>query len=118
MPLLNWRSQPEQPSVSHHGWDEYPVHLMDGCKLNHKVLGWTMRFNDVLDADKLHASLTGLLSIGDWRKLGGRLKRNVCAPSTTSISYDRLTVAEKRQLENIRPQAVQPVGPGSGIQAR
>lgn len=62
-------------------WDEFPVHLMDGCKLNHKVLGWTMRFNDVLDANLLHSSLTRLLSIGDWRKLGGRLKRNVSSAS-------------------------------------
>lgn len=76
MLFLNWLKRPDV-GLDMADWDEYPVHLMDGCKLNHKVLGWTMRFNDVLDADKLHSSLTRLLSIGDWRKLGGRLKRNV-----------------------------------------
>jgi hypothetical protein len=36
-----------------------------------------LRFNDVLDADKLHASLSRLLEIGDWKKVGGRLKLTV-----------------------------------------
>jgi hypothetical protein len=39
-----------------------------------------MLFNDVLDADMLNASLSRLLEIGDWRKLGGRLKRVVSIP--------------------------------------
>ncbi|KAE8321612.1 hypothetical protein BDV39DRAFT_210539 [Aspergillus sergii] len=33
-----------------------------------------MHFNDVLDAEKLHNALSKLLEIGDWRKLGGRLR--------------------------------------------
>ncbi|PNP82180.1 hypothetical protein FNYG_04369 [Fusarium nygamai] len=37
-------------------------------------MAWTMRFDDVLNADKLHQSLSELLSIGDWKKLGGRLR--------------------------------------------
>jgi len=40
-------------------------------------LSWTMKFDDVLDPDKLHASLARLLSLGDWRKVGGRLRRGV-----------------------------------------
>jgi hypothetical protein len=36
-----------------------------------------MRFNDVLDAEKLHDALSELLEIGDWRKLGGRLRFKV-----------------------------------------
>ncbi|KAK2601761.1 hypothetical protein QQS21_004645 [Conoideocrella luteorostrata] len=39
-------------------------------------MGWTMRFNDVLDANMLHESFKKLLEIGDWRKLSGRLRRN------------------------------------------
>ncbi|KAF3760398.1 hypothetical protein M406DRAFT_343506 [Cryphonectria parasitica EP155] len=38
------------------------------------MVAQTMRFNDVLDAEKLHVSLSKLLEIGDWRKLGGRLR--------------------------------------------
>lgn len=38
------------------------------------VMAWTLRFNDVLDADKLHHTLSDLLQIGDWKKFGGRLR--------------------------------------------
>ncbi|KAF4219075.1 hypothetical protein CNMCM5878_003930 [Aspergillus fumigatiaffinis] len=55
--------------------DVYPVHMLDDTKtLRDIVVAWTLRFNDVLDADKLYASLSRLLAIGDWRKLGGRLR--------------------------------------------
>jgi hypothetical protein len=56
----------------------YPVHMLDDTKtLRDIVVIWTLRFNDVLDADKLHASLSKLLEIGDWKKVGGRLRLNV-----------------------------------------
>ncbi|GAB0138198.1 hypothetical protein EsDP_00006439 [Epichloe bromicola] len=55
--------------------DIYPVHMLDGSKaLRNIVLAWTLRFNDVLDADQVHGSLSRLLEIGDWRKIGGRLR--------------------------------------------
>ncbi|KAF1811547.1 hypothetical protein P152DRAFT_399021 [Eremomyces bilateralis CBS 781.70] len=38
------------------------------------VIPWTLRFNDVLDTEKPHASLSRLLKIGDWRKAGSRLQ--------------------------------------------
>jgi hypothetical protein len=55
--------------------DIYPVHMLDDTKtLRDIVVTWTLRFNDVLDADKLYTSLSRLLEIGDWRKVGGRLR--------------------------------------------
>lgn len=58
--------------------DIYPVHLLDGSKtLRGIVVTWTLRFNDVLDPNALHDSLSTLLDIGDWRKLGGRLRLKV-----------------------------------------
>ncbi|TDZ16769.1 Acetyltransferase BOT5 [Colletotrichum orbiculare MAFF 240422] len=36
------------------------------------IMSWSMCFHDVLDADMLHSSLCELLSIGHWKKLGGR----------------------------------------------
>lgn len=60
------------------GDDVYPLHMLDdtkGCR--EYFLAWTLRFNDVLDAQQLHDSLSRLLEIGDWRKLGGRLCFNV-----------------------------------------
>ncbi|EXJ69686.1 uncharacterized protein A1O5_06757 [Cladophialophora psammophila CBS 110553] len=53
----------------------YPVHMLDDTQtLRDIVVTWTLCFNDVLDADKLYMSLSRLLEIGDWRKVGGRLR--------------------------------------------
>ncbi|WKT42334.1 Chloramphenicol acetyltransferase-like domain superfamily [Fusarium oxysporum f. sp. vasinfectum] len=53
----------------------YPTHMIDNVSiLKFLVMAWTMRFSDVLDANKLHKSLSELLTIGDWKKLGGRLR--------------------------------------------
>lgn len=58
--------------------DVYPLHMLDDTKtLRGIVVTWTLRFDDVLDADTLRDSLSRLLEIGDWRKLGGRLRLNV-----------------------------------------
>jgi hypothetical protein len=58
--------------------DVYPVHMLDDTKtLRDIVVTWTLRFNDVLDANNLYASLSRLLEIGDWRKVGGRLRLKV-----------------------------------------
>ena len=58
--------------------DVYPVHGLDDTKTFRSIIiAWTLCFNDVLDAEKLQASLAKLLEIGDWRKLGGRLRLNV-----------------------------------------
>ncbi|OLN96093.1 hypothetical protein CCHL11_03210 [Colletotrichum chlorophyti] len=55
--------------------DIYPVHFFDDTKpFREMLLNWTMRFDDVLDAEKLQSSLARLLEIGDWRKLGGRMR--------------------------------------------
>ena len=51
--------------------------VQDAFKPNRVLVSWVMRFNDILDADKLRSSLARLLEIGDWRKLGGRLRQNV-----------------------------------------
>ncbi|KAK6857717.1 hypothetical protein PG995_005416 [Apiospora arundinis] len=53
----------------------YPVHMLDDNKtLRASIVTWTLCFNDVLDPDQLHTSLSRLLEIGDWRKIGGRLR--------------------------------------------
>ncbi|KAH8664672.1 hypothetical protein BX600DRAFT_464840 [Xylariales sp. PMI_506] len=55
--------------------DVYPLHIMDDYSALHSPsIGCLMRFDDVLDADKLHRALESVLEIGDWRKLGGRLR--------------------------------------------
>jgi hypothetical protein len=75
--LLTIPSKP--PSPPHVESDDvYPVHMLDDtATLRSIVITWTLCFNDVLDADKLHASLSKLLNIGDWGKIGGRLRLKV-----------------------------------------
>jgi hypothetical protein len=64
----------------------HPVHMLDDTKtLRGIIVTWTLRFNDVLDADKLNSSLSRLLEIGDWRKLGGRLRLNVRLEELLSV---------------------------------
>ena len=55
----------------------YPLHMLDDIKTNRMFLSWIMRFNDVLGAEILRDALSRLLEIGDWRKLGGRLRFKV-----------------------------------------
>jgi len=56
----------------------YPLHMLDDTKtLRGIVVAWTLRFDDVLDVEKLHNSLSRLLEIGDWRMIGGRLRLRV-----------------------------------------
>ncbi|KAJ5025214.1 hypothetical protein PSV08DRAFT_182739 [Bipolaris maydis] len=55
--------------------DIYPVHVLDDTKaLRSMLITCTFCFNNVLDVDKLQSSLAKLLEMGDWRKLGGRLR--------------------------------------------
>lgn len=41
------------------------------------VVEFTYRFDDVLDSQKLKSSLERLLELGEWRKLGARVRLNV-----------------------------------------
>ncbi|KAM7197241.1 putative lysr family regulatory protein [Rhypophila sp. PSN 637] len=47
------------------------------------IMGCAFRFNEVLDCDKIHAALARLLEIGEWRKLGGRLRLNLSCCETS-----------------------------------
>ncbi|KID76303.1 O-acetyltransferase PaAT-2 [Metarhizium brunneum] len=52
----------------------YPVHFLDQSTLQQELVTWVLSFNDVLSAVPLHQSLCTLLEIGDWKKLGTRLR--------------------------------------------
>lgn len=57
------------------------MHHMDDSPINRSiVLMFMMRFDDVLDPEKLKDSLEKLLSRDDWRKLGARIRLNVSCP--------------------------------------
>ncbi|TVY93515.1 Transcriptional regulator, partial [Lachnellula willkommii] len=54
-----------------------PLHSKDDTKsLRPFILDFTLCFDDVLDPEKLRSSLERLMEIGDWRKLGARLRLN------------------------------------------
>jgi hypothetical protein len=77
----------------------FPVHFIDQAGIiRSSIINYTFRYNDVLDANKLHNSLNQLLHMGEWRKLGGRLRLNVritCCIFFLRISLTRIEFAEK-----------------------
>lgn len=89
-----------------------PTHHFDDNPINRMIiLAWTLRFNDVLDADKLHDGLARLLEIGDWRKLGGRIRKGVSLCSAhvyVHLSLHQLYqhVLAQRQARDSRPLGV------------
>ncbi|KAI1032748.1 hypothetical protein LB504_006173 [Fusarium proliferatum] len=72
----------------------FPLHEFDDSPINRYMQHWTLRFDAVLDTRKLCASLTHLLSLGDWRKLGGRLQFN---------DADKVEVYAPRSYSHERP---------------
>ena len=55
-----------------------PVHYWDDTKMFRSVvLYYMMRFDDVLDVQKLETSLARLINRDGWCKLGARVRLNV-----------------------------------------
>lgn len=55
-----------------------PLHRLDDTWIYRSIgVEYTMRFDEVLDADKLAGALWKLLEKPGWRKLGARLRSNV-----------------------------------------
>lgn len=72
------RVQPKRVSTDH----VVPLHHIDNSDvLRRLIVGWTARFDDVLDANVLYQALEALIRRDGWRKIGGRLRLNVCKPS-------------------------------------
>lgn len=66
-----------------------PLSVDDDTNVNRRLhFNMMMRFDDVLDPEKLRGSLEKLLGRGDWRKLGARLRLDVCAKA---LCYAPLT---------------------------
>lgn len=56
-----------------------PLHSKDDTWMNRGIaLEFTLHFDDVLDPEHLRRSLERLMEIGEWKKLGARLRLNVC----------------------------------------
>ncbi|KAG6075720.1 hypothetical protein E4U33_002001 [Claviceps sp. LM78 group G4] len=67
-----------EPLYKHEEEQVYPIHCLDQpTTAKQSLRTWVMCFNDVLIAPKLHEALCHLLEIGDWKKLGTRLRVRV-----------------------------------------
>ncbi|OAA33220.1 Chloramphenicol acetyltransferase-like domain protein [Moelleriella libera RCEF 2490] len=54
----------------------YPTGFFDNCSHVGEIpMTIPMVFNGVLDGDKLHRALSRLMELGDWGKLGGRIRK-------------------------------------------
>lgn len=71
--------------IPFHFWDDVPY--TRGICLN-----VTLRFEEVLDTKKLHDAVERLLEIGDWKKLGARLRQNVKSTATTFTNEVQLLI--------------------------
>jgi hypothetical protein len=61
---------PTDTVIPLHYWDDHEVFR---CI----VVDFALRFDDVLDHEKLRRALARLMEIGNWRKLGARLRIKV-----------------------------------------
>ena len=92
----------------------YPVHFIDqAAVIRSSLISYTFRYAHVLDAQQLRDALVNLLGSGQWRKLGGRLRRSVSAKikylsfTFIHLSYADLTPIERREVGNPCPTTVQ-----------
>ncbi|CAO2656432.1 Nn.00g052350.m01.CDS01 [Neocucurbitaria sp. VM-36] len=77
MALLNWLTG--KPKAPEHVLTDtvVPLNRHDDNRANRSIsLQFTMRFDEVLDAEKLSGALWKLLERPGWRKLGARLRLN------------------------------------------
>ena len=52
------------------------MYYFDDNSINRSVLLYiTLRFDNVLDPERLRRSLERLMELGDWRKLGARIRK-------------------------------------------
>ena len=72
-----WAPKRVSPS-SFEGDNVVRAYAGDDLKVYRQIMAWTLQFDDVLDADVIKSSISQLLEIGAWRKLGGRLRLSVC----------------------------------------
>ena len=77
-----------------------PLYDRDETYANRNVaFEFTMRFDEVLDADKLADALWRLIEKPGWRKLGARMRMNVGAPARIVAKSPLLTLQDQSRLE-------------------
>ena len=67
-----------------------PIHFFDDNSINRSVLLYlTLRFDKVLDPERLRLGLERLMNLGDWRKLGARVRMTVIIQSRLRVQMTR-----------------------------
>lgn len=67
------------------------MHVLDDVEvLAGYDLFWTFPFEEVLDADVLGRALAEVIEMGEWRRLGGRFRRNVRTSWHSVVSKTRV----------------------------
>ncbi|KAE8413502.1 hypothetical protein BDV36DRAFT_268182 [Aspergillus pseudocaelatus] len=106
-PLL---TVPTDTIIPFHYWDD--DHHTRGLSFD-----VTFRFDDILDPEKLRGALSRLLELGDWRKLGARIRRNAEGGleyhvpqwfddkrpgfAYSTVAYDDMNVADHPQASHL-----------------
>ncbi|CAG9987977.1 unnamed protein product [Clonostachys byssicola] len=115
------------PDAEH---EVYPLHFLDKHPGFQDTYTYTWHFNDVLDAQLLHAALRRLLEYGDWRKFGGRLRTNTfkgrrtlevhvpktVTPDYQSVAYSHQVIRSKLREHPLGSLLPQPTGERGSIQ--
>lgn len=94
--------------------DTYPVHFYGQTGIiRDTISNYALRYNAVLDADKLRDSLVSLINTGEWRALGGRLRCNVhiLAPALCISNLQTNTFQKNKELEIKVPREFTPARP-------
>lgn len=69
-----------------------PLHFWDDSPLYRRIALYNLKvFDDILDPQKLRASLETLVSQRTWKKLGGRLRKDASSPKMHPISTSAQT---------------------------
>lgn len=93
-------------------YEVFPIHFIDQAAIvRDSIISYTFRYSHVLEAQKLRDSLAILLASSGWRKLGGRLRRNVSEKldlimrvvQTATRASEESSVHGDRKSSNIEP---------------
>ncbi|KAL8406327.1 hypothetical protein RB596_004975 [Gaeumannomyces avenae] len=87
--------------------DVFPVYELDSYNEVARMVAWTMlRFDEVLDPLMLRDSLARLATIGDWRKLGSRVRKNAAGKLEYHIpkqfTEERPAISFTHQAHSVR----------------
>lgn len=82
MPLFGGPKAPERVPTD----KVIPLHFWDDSPLYRRIALYNLKvFDDVLDPQKLRSSLESLVSEATWKKLGGRLRKDVSFDAATPV---------------------------------